>query len=97
MKGSQIGIAVIGSGRIGTLRAQLAAKHPAVNFLAVPAHDRDLMMTMHADRNTVPLVDTVDRLATQRQPLSAEQMVRLHWLSHGWLIFVCCKVLIHVK
>ncbi len=60
----------------------------AVNFLAVPAHDRDLLMTMHADRNTVPLVDTVDRLALQRQPLSAEQMVRLHWLSRGWLIVV---------
>ena len=35
MKRKEIGIAVIGSGRIGTLRAQLAAKHPAVGFLAV--------------------------------------------------------------
>ncbi len=31
----QLGIAVVGSGRIGTLRARLAAEHPAVNFLAV--------------------------------------------------------------
>jgi len=30
-----IGLAVIGSGRIGTLRAKLAAKHPSVKFLAV--------------------------------------------------------------
>lgn len=30
-----IGIAVVGSGRIGTLRARLAAKHPAVRFLAL--------------------------------------------------------------
>ena len=30
-----LGIAVVGSGRIGTLRARLAAKHPAVRFLAV--------------------------------------------------------------
>jgi predicted dehydrogenase len=30
-----IGIAVVGSGRIGTLRARLAAKHPAVRYLAV--------------------------------------------------------------
>jgi predicted dehydrogenase len=30
-----LGVAVIGSGRIGTLRARLAAKHPAVGFLAV--------------------------------------------------------------
>ena len=35
-----LGIAVVGSGRIGTLRARLAAKHPAVRFLAVS--DRDL-------------------------------------------------------
>ncbi len=35
MKRKQIGIAVVGSGRIGTLRARLTAKHPAVNFLAV--------------------------------------------------------------
>jgi predicted dehydrogenase len=30
-----LGIAVVGSGRIGSLRARLAAKHPAVSFLAV--------------------------------------------------------------
>jgi predicted dehydrogenase len=36
MKGKELGIAVVGSGRIGTLRARLAAKqHPAVRFLAV--------------------------------------------------------------
>src|SRR5690348_6609624 len=38
-KPSGIGIAVIGSGRIGTLRARLAAKHPAVRFLAVADKD----------------------------------------------------------
>jgi predicted dehydrogenase len=31
----ELGVAVIGSGRIGTLRASLAAVHPAVRFLAV--------------------------------------------------------------
>jgi len=31
----ELGVAVIGSGRIGTLRARLAARHPSVNFLAV--------------------------------------------------------------
>ncbi len=35
MKRKELGIAVIGSGRIGTLRARLAAKHPSVNFLAI--------------------------------------------------------------
>src|SRR5262249_7881373 len=39
MKQDNIGIAVVGAGRIGTLRARLAAKHPAVRFLAVS--DRD--------------------------------------------------------
>ena len=35
MKKNNIGIAVIGSGRIGSLRARLSAKHPSVNFLAI--------------------------------------------------------------
>ncbi len=39
MQRKELGIAVIGSGRIGTLRARLAAKHPAVKFLAIS--DRD--------------------------------------------------------
>jgi predicted dehydrogenase len=39
VKQGNIGIAVVGAGRIGTLRARLAAKHPAVRFLAVS--DRD--------------------------------------------------------
>ena len=34
-----LGIAVVGAGRIGTLRARLAGKHPAVGFLAIS--DRD--------------------------------------------------------
>lgn len=35
MKRGPLGVAVIGAGRIGTLRARLAAKHPSVGFLAV--------------------------------------------------------------
>jgi len=35
MQHNELGIAVIGSGRIGTLRASMAAAHPAVRFLAV--------------------------------------------------------------
>jgi predicted dehydrogenase len=35
MKRKELGVAVIGAGRIGTLRARLAARHPAVHFLAV--------------------------------------------------------------
>jgi predicted dehydrogenase len=39
MQRKELGIAVIGCGRIGSLRAKLAAEHPAVHFLAVA--DRD--------------------------------------------------------
>jgi predicted dehydrogenase len=39
VKTKELGIAVIGSGRIGTLRARLAAKHPAVRFVAVSDKD----------------------------------------------------------
>ena len=34
-------IGVIGAGRIGTMRARLAAQHPAVNFIAVSDLNRD--------------------------------------------------------
>ena len=35
MKRGNLGVAVIGAGRIGTLRARLAAKHPCVGFVAI--------------------------------------------------------------
>jgi predicted dehydrogenase len=34
MQRNQIGLGIIGSGRIGTLRGRLASEHPAVNFIA---------------------------------------------------------------
>lgn len=53
MQRKEIGIAVVGSGRIGTLRARLAAKHPAVKFLAIsdqdPARARALAEQTGAD------------------------------------------------
>lgn len=36
-----LGVAVIGAGRIGTLRARLSAKHPCVGFLAISDIDID--------------------------------------------------------
>ena len=39
MQRTELGVAVVGAGRIGALRARLAAAHPAVRFLAVS--DRD--------------------------------------------------------
>jgi len=48
----QFGIAVVGAGRIGSLRARLAAEYPAVNFIAVsdadPARARDLAQKIGA-------------------------------------------------
>jgi predicted dehydrogenase len=48
----QLGIAVIGAGRIGALRARLAAEYPAVNFIAIadadPARARELAQKVGA-------------------------------------------------
>src|ERR1700731_2126312 len=56
MKRGDLGIAVIGAGRIGTLRARLAAKHPSVRFLAIsdrdPARARALAEQAGADLHT---------------------------------------------
>ena len=41
MKREELGIAVVGAGRIGTLRARLAAKHPSVGFLAISDINKD--------------------------------------------------------
>jgi predicted dehydrogenase len=52
----ELGIAVIGAGRIGTLRARLAAQHPAVRFVAVsdadPARARDVAQKIGAQFST---------------------------------------------
>lgn len=52
-KRAQIGLAVVGSGRIGSLRARIASEHPAVRFVAVsdldPAKARKLAETVTAD------------------------------------------------
>ena len=53
MQRKELGIAVVGAGRIGTLRARLAAKHPSVSFLAIsdqdPARARALAELTGAD------------------------------------------------
>ena len=52
MQSKELGLAVIGSGRIGTLRARLAAGHPAVRYIAVSDQDpdkaRELAQTVRA-------------------------------------------------
>lgn len=53
MQRKELGIGVVGSGRIGTLRSRLAAKHPAVRFLAIsdldPERARRLAEDVSAD------------------------------------------------
>ncbi len=52
MQSKDLGLAIVGSGRIGTLRARLAAGHPAVRYIAVsdqdPAKARELAQTVRA-------------------------------------------------
>src|SRR4051812_50205158 len=56
MKQNNIGIAVVGAGRIGTLRARLAGKHPSVGYLAIsdkdPARAKALAEQAGADRHS---------------------------------------------
>lgn len=48
MQHRQIGVAVIGAGRIGALRAHLAATHPGVRFLALSDADPERARTLAA-------------------------------------------------
>ena len=56
MQSKELGLAIVGSGRIGTLRARLAAGHPAVRTIAVsdqdPAKARELARP--SGRNSIP-------------------------------------------
>jgi len=61
----ELGIAVVGAGRIGTLRARLAAKHPSVSFLAVsdldPARARSLAEQAGADFHSGDNIEVISR------------------------------------
>ena len=65
MQRKELGIAVVGAGRIGTLRARLAAKHPSVNFLAIsdrdPARARSLAEQAGADCHSGDNVEIISR------------------------------------
>ena len=65
MQRKELGIAVIGSGRIGSLRARLAAQHPAVKFLAIsdldPARARALGELTGADYHSGDNYDVIER------------------------------------
>src|SRR5687767_5512443 len=66
MKRKELGVAVIGSGRIGSLRARLAAKHPAVHFLAVSDINKEAARAL-AERTKADAYST-DNLAMISRP-----------------------------
>ena len=65
MQRKELGIAVVGAGRIGTLRARLAAKHPSVSFLAIsdrdPARARSLAEQAGADFHSGDNIEIISR------------------------------------
>jgi predicted dehydrogenase len=65
MKSKELGIAVIGAGRIGTLRARLAARHPSVGFLAIsdldPGRAKALAEQAGADFHTGNNFEAIER------------------------------------
>jgi len=65
MKRNELGIAVVGAGRIGTLRARLAAKHPSVGFLAIsdldPQRARALAAQAGADFHSGDNFEVIER------------------------------------
>lgn len=60
-----LGIAVVGAGRIGTLRAQLAARHPSVGYLAIsdldPERARALAGATGADLASSDNFEVIER------------------------------------
>lgn len=65
MKRAELGVAVVGAGRIGTLRARLAAKHPCVKFIAVsdldPQRARALAEQAGADFHSGNNLEVIER------------------------------------
>jgi predicted dehydrogenase len=61
----ELGIAVVGAGRIGTLRARLAAKHPCVKFIAVsdldPQRAKALAELAGADFHSANNFEVIER------------------------------------
>src|ERR1700704_3430938 len=61
----ELGVAVIGAGRIGTLRARLSSKHPSVGFLAIsdldPQRAKALADQAGADFHTGDNFEAIER------------------------------------
>ena len=80
MQRKELGIAVIGSGRIGTLRAVMAAAHPAVRFLAVS--DRDPERAQKLAAKTAAQFHSADNLAVIARPEVSAVIVSTIELEH---------------
>jgi predicted dehydrogenase len=65
MRSKELGLAIIGSGRIGTLRGQLARDHPAVGYIAVsdqqPDKARDLAKKIGAQLHSADNDEIISR------------------------------------
>ena len=57
-----IGIGVIGVGKIGVQRARLAAQHPAVDYLAIMDEDPDRANEVGAETNADNIAGSIDEL-----------------------------------
>lgn len=66
MAAAQIGLAIIGCGAIGSVRAQLAREHPSVGWLGRCDVDEPLMDALAAD--TSADLRTTDFRAPVRRP-----------------------------
>jgi len=75
-----LGIAVIGSGRIGTLRAVMASRHPAVKFLAVS--DRDPERARKLAAQTGAQFHSADNLEVISRPEVTAVIVSTIELEH---------------
>ena len=100
-----IGLAVIGSGRIGTLRARLAAKHPAVRFLAVadksPENARKLAEKVGADFHTSDNLAAISRPEVNAVIVSTSEHQHtepvLQALDRGRAVLVEKPLAVHVE
>lgn len=63
--GGELGIAIVGAGRMGTRRATIASTHPAVRFLAIsdidPARARSLGEKVNADLSSGDNLEVISR------------------------------------
>jgi predicted dehydrogenase len=64
---SDIGLGVIGTGKIGLQRARLAAQHPAVDFLGLMDIDRAKAVGLGEDLDADLVTDTAEELAADER------------------------------